>query len=304
MEFGKIYDLEGVDFRLPPSHQNTKLVLNESINHSLSNVYVGCTGWGMPQWNGSWYPKNTKPKDFLSEYSRQFNTIEHNTTHYRIPDLDTIFKWKNESEAGFKFCPKIPQTISHSQQLGLNTSDIRLFCENILLLGEKLGCAFMQLPPHFGIEKIGILEHFFHVWESQIPLAVELRNDKIFQDEKQSERFFNLFERYNVSTVITDVAGRRDVLHQRLTTSVAMIRFVGNDLHSTDYQRVDEWISLIKSWFDEGLETLYFFSHQPENLKSPEMALYFIEKINEIMNLKIKIPSLHQKVIAEQMSLF
>ncbi|MCS7003779.1 MAG: DUF72 domain-containing protein [Cytophagales bacterium] len=46
---------------------------------------------------------------------------------------------------------------------------------------------------------------------------------------------------YQVSTVITDVAGRRDVLHKRLITPYVIIRFVGNQLHPTDIQRLHAW---------------------------------------------------------------
>ncbi len=304
MDFGKLQDISTVDFSLPKAHEKSKLVLSEYVKNSLSNVYVGCTGWGMPQWNGSWYPKATKSKDYLREYSRQFDTIEHNTTHYRIPDADTVLRWKMESADGFKFCPKIPQTISHQHQLGLNGIEIKLFCENIALLDEKMGCCFLQLPPHFTADRLAILEHFLEKWPSEIPLAIEVRNEQFFQHENPSERFFSLLEKYNISSVITDVSGRRDVLHQRLTTNTAMIRFVGNDLHLTDYQRIDEWVLQITEWFEQGLQTLYFFSHQPENLKSPEMAVYFIEKLNLVLNSKAVPPKRFDEVKNEQMSLF
>ena len=304
MDFGKLQDISTVDFSLPKAHEKSKLVLNEYVKNSLSNVYVGCTGWSMPQWNGSWYPKATKSKDYLREYSLQFNTIEHNTTHYRIPDADTVLRWKMESADGFKFCPKIPQTISHQHQLGLNGVEIKLFCENIALLDEKMGCCFLQLPPHFTADRLPILEHFLGKWSATIPLAIEVRNEQFFQHEKPSERFFSLLEKYNISSVITDVSGRRDVLHQRLTTNTAMVRFVGNDLHLTDYQRIDEWILQIMEWFEQGLQTLYFFSHQPENLKSPEMAVYFIEKLNLVLNSKAVPPKRFDEVKNEQMSLF
>jgi hypothetical protein len=51
-----------------------------------------------------------------------------------------------------------------------------------------------------------------------------------------------------VGTVITDVAGRRDVLHMRLTTPVAFISFVTNSLHPKDYVRADAWVETNKTW--------------------------------------------------------
>ena len=57
-----------------------------------------------------------------------------------------------------------------------------------------------------------------------------------------------------MGAVITDTAGRRDCVHQRLTTPFAFIRFVGNNLHPTDYSRMDDWVERIQEWFDQGLE--------------------------------------------------
>lgn len=36
-------------------------------------------------------------------------------------------------------------------------------------------------------------------------------------------------------------AGRRDVAHMNITVPKTMIHFVANDLHETDYKRLDDW---------------------------------------------------------------
>ncbi len=180
MEFGKVADISLVDFKLPTDASETQRILNQFEKVEKANIYVGCTGWSMPQWNGTWYPKGCKSTDYLKEYSKQFNTIEHNTTHYRIPDSSTVLKWKNESSDDFRFCPKIPQTISHSRDLGLNTNETRLFTENILRLEEKMGCCFLQLPPYFGIERLELLSHFLgngrlpFLWQSKCAMKIFL----------------------------------------------------------------------------------------------------------------------------------
>jgi uncharacterized protein YecE (DUF72 family) len=90
--------------------------------------------------------------------------------------------------------------------------------------------------------------------------------------------------------VLTDVAGRRDVLHMRLTSPSAMIRFVGNSLHPTDYTRIDDWVERLKMWFDSGLKQLYFFVHEPDNITSPELATYFINQLNKACGFNVKPP--------------
>jgi uncharacterized protein YecE (DUF72 family) len=103
------------------------------------------------------------------------------------------------------------------------------------------------------------------------------------------------------ATVITDVAGRRDVVHQSLSVPKAFIRWIGNE-HPSDYQRIDEWIQRIKGWLEEGLQELWLFVHINENINSPEMATYWIQQLNDHCELKIKAPKFQPKV--EQMSLF
>jgi uncharacterized protein YecE (DUF72 family) len=148
MKFGKLANIEDVDFSLPPSHPLNKTILEANPQQSSpTDLYIGCTGWSMKEWVGNAYPEKTKPKEYLKYYGEQFNTIELNTTHYRIPDKATITKWYNETPSDFRFCPKLPQSISHSRNLGLGGERILSFCEAVQGLEEKLGCCFMQLPP-------------------------------------------------------------------------------------------------------------------------------------------------------------
>ena len=95
-----------------------------------------------------------------------------------------------------------------------------------------------------------------------------------------------------VTSIITDTAGRRDVMHMKLTTPKAFIRFVGNSLHPTDFKRIDDWVERIAIWLDQGLQTLYFFMHQHDELFSPEASKYLIDELNKKCKLKLHPPKL------------
>jgi uncharacterized protein YecE (DUF72 family) len=88
--------------------------------------------------------------------------------------------------------------------------------------------------------------------------------------------------------VMTDVAGRRDVLHMSLTSSAAMIRFTGNELHPSDFARLDAWAERLAGWFEAGLSELYFFMHQPEESTAPAIANYFIRKLNALCGFELE----------------
>ena len=81
------------------------------------------------------------------------------------------------------------------------------------------------------------------------------------------------------------------MLHMRLTTPVAFIRYVGANAES-DYTRLDDWIERIKTWKEEGLEKLYFFVHQNIEKASPLLSAYFIENLNKEFGTSIHIPEM------------
>ncbi len=295
MAFGKLGTIAHVHFALPADPPDNACVLSAIPTQGADalNVYVGCTGWGMKEWVGSIYPPKTQAKDYLKHYARQFNTIEHNTTHYRIPDAATVQKWYADAAPDFRFCPKIPQTISHSRDLGLSGTQIAQFCDAIELLQEKLGACFLQLPPYFGPDRLGQLDAFLQQFPRSIPLAVELRHEDWFNQEDNRQRLFELLERRHTGAVITDVAGRRDVLHGRVTSYFAMVRFVGNDLHPTDFTRLEDWAERILHWQSMGLKEIWFFTHEPDNLRAPEAAAFLVSLLQDKKGIRIRGPKLN-----------
>lgn len=283
MDFGKLPSVDRVDFRLPEEpRQNTRILPGSPAD--MPTLYVGPTGYNMKPWVGKWYPAGAAERSFLKHYGAQFNTIEFNTTHYRIPDQATIERWKNDAPLDFRFCPKIPQSISHAADLGVNSPDLPFFCAQITMLKPVLGVCFMQLPPQFGPRDLPKLERFLKKWPSDLPLSVEVRHPLFFESDIHAEAYFALLEDFNVDTVMTDVSGRRDVLHMRLTSArAALIRFVGNALHPSDYTRIDEWSQRLASWFEHGLQSVYFFTHEPDNLLAPELAAYCVDTFSKAM---------------------
>ncbi|MGK0365154.1 MAG: hypothetical protein ACI85O_002219 [Saprospiraceae bacterium] len=308
MKFGKLPDISNIDFTLPTDTGTNADLFSRLSAVDKSKIYIGCTGWSMKEWVGRVYPKGTKTKDYLQHYGKQFNTIELNTTHYRIPSFDMIQKWYAETPADFRFCPKIPQTISHRNDMGLTDGTLQLFCESIVGLKEKLGCCFMQMPPYFGVNDLPRLRLFLEQFPKGIPLAIELRHESWFKSEHNFSLAAELLKQYGKAIVITDVAGRRDVLHNRLTNHIAMIRYVGNAgetaLHPTDFERLNAWVQKLKEWTAKGISEVYFFTHEPDNLLAPEAADYFAKAIQENVPAITRGPEFTDGNAGEQMSIF
>lgn len=258
MEFGKVENLSDILWNLPPKPTV------EGFNVSTPIAFhIGTTGWAEKEWVGSIYPKGTKSADYLGQYAQVFDSIELNTTHYQIPTVEKIARWYEKSAPDFKFCPKLPRSISHHKGLGNGTANVLLFCESISGLKEKLGPCFLQLPPYFSPDHLDILKTFFQTWPKEIALHVEFRHKDWFLSPTR-EKLGELLISHQKGIVMTDVAGRRDVLTIGATTDLIFVRFVGNSGHPSDGERLKQWVISLSEWVDTGIREIYFFLHQPE----------------------------------------
>jgi len=287
MKFGSVENPEAIDFTLPPTHPDTLPLLKKHKANKPLAVYVGCAKWNRQDLKG-FYPRGTK--DELTYYATQFNSIELNGTFYNSPDKQQVETWKAKTPADFKFFPKVPQSISHYGRL-LNVDEkMTAFADAIALFEEKLGVSFLQLHDNFKPKDFDRLATFVKKFSKSVPMAVEVRNAEWFADASTSQKLYNLLEEGKTANVLVDTAGRRDMLHMRLTTPTAFVRYVGAN-HPTDKNRLDDWVARIKEWRDAGLQSLYFFVHQNIEVESPLLSAYFIDRLNETLGLDVRGPA-------------
>jgi uncharacterized protein YecE (DUF72 family) len=304
MKFGKLDRVDAVDFRLPEDHVQTGAVLGRiGSGTQAPRIYLGATGWSNPEWVGRWYPPKTKSTDYLLHYSRQFGTIEFNTTHYRIPDPALVARWYAMAAKGFQFCPKVPQQISHYARLKAEAATTA-FCSAIAGLGEKLGPTFLQLPDTHHPGDAASVMAFARAWPQELPLHWEFRHPDWYSGHRLAEATFELLAELGQGHVVTDVAGRRDVLHMRLTCPTLVLRFVGNHLHPSDYQRTNDWAARLREWTTQGLQAAYIFIHQPEMEEVPEFTQHWLQRIQAELGITALAPTLWSPPPPAQQSLF
>lgn len=294
MEFGKIDPeaLSGIDFSLPPDNSETLRILSATPKIKTA-VYVGCAKWGRKDWIGKIYPPGTKEADFLQLYAKHFNSIELNATFYKIPSFKQAQEWSSKTGSGFLFCPKISNSISHIHRLKNFEERLAWFLKGIAGFGETLGPVLLMLHPGMGPKSLDTIEKFIQAIPREIRVVVELRNEGWFEQRENSDAVFEMLERNGAGAVITDVAGRRDCAHMRLTTPEAFIRFEGNDLHPTDYARVDQWVQRIKIWIESGIQRVFFFMHQNSEVHSPVLARYAVQQFNKHCGTTLTEPEFH-----------
>ena len=286
MKFGKVDNIDEIDFSIPPDHPDTDRVLSKSKAKNL-DIYVGCAKWSKADLK-NFYPKGTKNE--LEYYSTQFNAIELNATfrkRYWAPQYE---KWANTTPDGFKFCPKLGQFISHIKRLDGVEEGVDLFVENASHLGDRMGVSFLQMHDNFGPKDFDRVQRFAEYWKFDIPIAIELRHHDWYADQQTIDEWTGVFEKNGIVNIIVDTGGRRDMMHMRLTSPTAFVRYVGSN-HPSDYTRLDKWIDRIADWKKKGLKELYFFVHQWAEEESPKLSAYFIERLNKKVGTKLKVPS-------------
>lgn len=292
MDFGRVpeNELNAINFTLPPEPATNKLVLTGSPA-TAPQIYIGCPRWGTRDWVGKLYPKGTKEANYLDLYPDQFNSIEFNATHYKIYTPQEIGRWAARTAGkGFKYTPKIPQSISHYSNFNNVFDQTSAFLEGVLALGDQLGTIFLQTSENYSPNRRDALFNYLRTLPTDLQFSLEVRHPDWFADPQINKELFDTLRSLKIGAVITDTAGRRDVAHTHLTVPSTFIRFVGNSLHPTDYPRVDEWVERIKYWLDNGLQELYFFMHMPNETFCPELIAYMIDKLNAACNLQLKKP--------------
>jgi uncharacterized protein YecE (DUF72 family) len=93
-------------------------------------IHVGTSGWSYPSWRGDFYPSGADPKTFLAFYAERFDTVELNTTGYRLPSEEQFKRWAEQTPEGFRFAVKMPLT---------RLDRVGTFVERMAALGNRLG---------------------------------------------------------------------------------------------------------------------------------------------------------------------
>ena len=288
MKFGQVDNPETIDFTIPRDHPDTAKTLKVQAPQSDSlEIYVGCAKWNKADLK-NFYPRGTK--DELAYYSTQFNSIELNATFYRLFPAATFENWHATTPENFRFFPKLEQTISHFRRLNDVQEIVERNVANMSHLREKLVMPFLQLPDNFGPKQFDRVAAFVESWTYDAPLAMEFRHTGWYNDPAISSRLYDLLETHGVTNVLVDTAGRRDLMHMRLTTSTAFVRWVGANVPASDRSRLDEWVGRISKWKKAGLQKLFFFVHQNSEEESPALAAHFIERLNKKIGVALPIP--------------
>lgn len=179
---------------------------------------LGTSSFSETDWIGPFYPKGTKPSEFLSEYATKFDTVEIDATYYAVPSKRTVEGWARKTPEDFLIAAKFPRSIVHGGDGPKPDPDIILqpdrtyaerdrFLEHISLLGPRLGPLLIQFPylnkQVFASRKqfFSRLNRFLGDLPKDFRYAVEIRNRHWLVPE-----FAAMLKEHNVALTLVDQA--------------------------------------------------------------------------------------------------
>jgi uncharacterized protein YecE (DUF72 family) len=114
-------------------------------------VRIGCSGWQYDSWRERFYPKGCPPRRWLQHYAKTFDTVEVNSTFYRLAKPHAVQAWIDETPDDFLFAVKGSRYLTHMKRLRDLGPGLQRFYDAIApLVGHrKLGPVLWQLPPQF-----------------------------------------------------------------------------------------------------------------------------------------------------------
>ena len=114
-------------------------------------IRVGCSGWNYADWRGVLYPPGCPQRRWLARYAEVFDTVEVNTTFYRLPSVDAVRGWVAQTPPGFTFAVKSSRYLTHMKRLTDMERGVARLLERLepLTASPKMGPTLWQLPGNF-----------------------------------------------------------------------------------------------------------------------------------------------------------
>jgi len=271
-------------------------------------IHIGLPSWSTREWRGTLFDADAPPEDYLPQYASVFNAVEGNTTFYGIPTAATVQKWREQVPADFRFCFKMPKSVTHNSALQRCDLLVKEFLKRMEPLAPVMGPMMIQLPATFSPQSIDILQSFLRRLPMTFRYAVEVRHPDFFTLGVVNESLNRLLERCGVERVNFDSralfacdSSHPDVLeaknkkpqlpyHCHALGKAPILRFIGQPQLDANDEFFEPWINTIAQWLKEGRKPLIFV-HLPNNIEAPKLAYHLHQKLRE----RIELPALRQR---------
>lgn len=231
-------------------------------NTKHGHVNIGTSGIVVPG-NKTSFPEEYQSSSRLHYYASLFNTLEINSSFYKIPLPSTFTKWAADVGEKFTFTVKLWRGITHAKQLEYATADIDRFMQAANCLADKAGCLLIQFPASINANFTHKVEAILNQLsklnaEQQWRLAVEFRHPSWHQAPT-----YKMLDQYQATQVIHDMPGSKTPIDYE-PKHITYFRFhgpTGNYNGSYSDDSITHYAEQIKSWHAQGKEIYIYFNN-------------------------------------------
>ncbi len=196
-------------------------------------------------WRGRLYPAREPKRRWLELYAQHFDTVEVNSTFYRLARRDAVAGWVRQTPDGFLFAVKASRYLTHIRRLVGIGDGIRRFYEPLLPLIDagRLGPVLWQLPENFHRD-----DERLHGWLEELPAGlhtIEFRHPSWFVPE-----VLDALRSRDVALTIGDHP-ERPFQSREATASWRFVRFhYGSRGRGGNYSatELEQWARRIAQW--------------------------------------------------------
>lgn len=223
--------------------------------------YSGLSGLQLPLAKYQ-FPDEHKNSTRLQYYASFFNSIEVNSTFYKLPQGKTLGRWSGSVSDPFRFTLKFWQNVTHNDNLEFADEDVTKFMTVADQIGMKKGCLLIQLPPRTGFTCAGQLARLLILVKkannNHWTIAVEFRNASWYNSE-----MYDLAEEFNTTIVIHDKAAHASPFtNQQMEVLYVRLHGPAGDYRGSYSQEfLEEYATYIKHWLSEGKTVFVYFNN-------------------------------------------
>lgn len=274
--------------------------------------FLGLPAWAFPGWKDRYFADRPSR---LSSYARVFNTVEGNTTFYRVPDPATVERWRAAVDGtGFRFCFKLPREVTHEKRPERDT--LQRFLAAVEPLQDNLGPLLVQFPDTVSPALLARFEPVFDSVRRLCRFVIEVRHRAFFEDPGL---LTPLLANYEADRVVFDSTPlfQGDLDHPEVRAArhekpdvpviehtpngVTMVRLILHPDMQSNGPHIERWAARTAGKLAEG-GTVYMMIHCPNNQHCPPLARQF----DAVLRRKVgdrKLPPLAEWPVPLQQSL-
>ena len=229
-------------------------------------AYIGTSGWNYSHWRNRFYPPGLPTRQWLQFLSQEFDTVEVNSSFYRLPRAETVARWSAEVPARFRIALKMWRAVTHYKKLVDCEHQLQQFFEAANRLpSNRRGPILVQLPPSLGLD-LPRLNAFLHdlrraAGASRWKVAVEFRRNDWLVPE-----VYQLLDQRRVAICLHDMHDHGDTEQPNNARFVYIRRHGPHGDYSGSYadDQLRRDAKRIAAWQDAGRTVFVYFNNDAQ----------------------------------------